>query len=83
VEGEGGPLAIMYRVDGSSDLTEESREHLDGYRGSRPVRIGNGASGQRQMDIYGEALDSVHFADLHGLALGHRGWLASAPSLTG
>jgi pentatricopeptide repeat protein len=74
--GEGGPLNIMYRVDGSSDLVEESLEHLEGYRGSRPVRIGNGASDQRQMDIFGEALDSIYFADQHGIELGHRGWIA-------
>ena len=74
--GEGGPLNIMYRVDGSSDLVEESLDHWEGYRGSSPVRIGNGASDQRQMDIYGEALDSIYFADQHGIALGHRGWVA-------
>jgi GH15 family glucan-1,4-alpha-glucosidase len=73
---EGSPLKIMYRVDGSSDLSEESLEHWEGYRGSRPVRIGNGASDQRQMDIYGEALESVYLADHHGLTIGHRGWLA-------
>jgi GH15 family glucan-1,4-alpha-glucosidase len=77
VGGEGGPLNIMYRVDGSSDLVEESLEHWEGYRGSSPVRIGNGASDQRQMDIYGEALDSVYYADQHGIELGHRGWLAT------
>ena len=66
----------MYRVDGTSDLTEESLDHWEGYRGSSPVRIGNGASDQRQMDIYGEALDSIYFADQHGMALGHRGWVA-------
>jgi pentatricopeptide repeat protein len=75
-DGGAGPLKIMYRVDGSSDLVEESLEHWEGYRSSSPVRIGNGASDQRQMDIYGEALDSIHYADMHGLALGHRGWLA-------
>jgi GH15 family glucan-1,4-alpha-glucosidase len=76
VGGEGGPLNIMYRVDGSSDLEEYSLDHWEGYRGSSPVRIGNGASGQRQMDIYGEALDSIYFADQHGIALGHQGWIA-------
>ncbi|MFI6825851.1 glycoside hydrolase family 15 protein [Kribbella sp. NPDC050241] len=74
--GDGGPLNIMYRVDGSSDLIEESLEHLEGYRGSRPVRIGNGASDQRQMDIFGEALDSIYFADQHGIELDHHGWMA-------
>ena len=63
-----GPLNIMYRVDGSSDLKEEALEHWSGYRGSRPVRIGNGASDQLQLDIYGEAMDSIYFADRHGLA---------------
>jgi GH15 family glucan-1,4-alpha-glucosidase len=69
-----GPLKIMYRIDGSSDLFEESLDHLDGYRGSRPVRIGNGASDQLQLDIYGEAMDSIHLADTHGLPLSHTAW---------
>jgi len=75
--GEDGPLNIMYRVDGSSDLVEESLDHWEGYRGSSPVRIGNGASTQRQMDIYGEAMDSIYFADQHGIEMGHRGWIAA------
>jgi GH15 family glucan-1,4-alpha-glucosidase len=74
--GASGPLNIMYRVDGSSDLTEETLEHWEGYRGSRPVHVGNGASDQLQLDIYGEALDSLYFADQRGLAMGHEGWLA-------
>ena len=53
--GNGRPLKIMYRVDGSSDLTEETLDHFEGWRGSRPVRIGNGAADQLQLDIYGEA----------------------------
>ncbi|MEV4701769.1 glycoside hydrolase family 15 protein [Actinoplanes sp. NPDC049316] len=71
----GGPLQIMYRVDGSSDLSEESLGHWEGYRGSAPVRVGNGAAGQLQLDIYGEALDSIYVADRHGVAVGHQGWL--------
>jgi GH15 family glucan-1,4-alpha-glucosidase len=71
-----GPLNIMYRVDGSSDLEEEVLEHWEGYRGSYPVRLGNGAAGQLQLDIYGEAIDSVHLGDQQGLQMGHRGWLA-------
>jgi GH15 family glucan-1,4-alpha-glucosidase len=74
VGGEGGPLNIMYRVDGSSDLKEESLEHWSGYRGSRSVRVGNGAADQLQLDIYGEALDSIYFADRCGMSVGHRGW---------
>ena len=64
-----GPLKIMYRVDGSSDLTEEVLDALGGLpRAPAPVRIGNGAADQLQLDIYGEALDSVYLADQHGLA---------------
>ena len=74
--GDGGPLNIMYRVDGSSDLKEESLEHWSGYRGSRPVRIGNGAAEQLQLDIYGEALDSVYAGDRSGMTIGHAGWTA-------
>ncbi|HEX8928248.1 MAG TPA: glycoside hydrolase family 15 protein, partial [Actinomycetota bacterium] len=61
--------------DGSSDLVEETLDHWEGYRGSAPVRIGNGAADQLQLDIYGEALDSIYVADRHGLPSGHRGWL--------
>ena len=74
--GASGPLNIMYRVDGSSDLGEETLEHWEGYRGSRPVRIGNGAADQLQLDIYGEAMDSIYLGDQNGLTVGHRGWLA-------
>ena len=68
------PLKLMYRVDGSSDLREESLDHLEGYLGSRPVRIGNGAAGQLQLDIYGELLDSIYLADTQGIRMGHSGW---------
>jgi GH15 family glucan-1,4-alpha-glucosidase len=76
-----GPLKIMYRVDGSSDLEEEVLDHLEGYRGSRPVRIGNGAADQLQLDIYGEAMDSIYLADTHGLQVGHEGWSRLADML--
>ncbi|MEU8241216.1 glycoside hydrolase family 15 protein [Actinoplanes missouriensis] len=75
-KGEGGPLNIMYRIDGSSDLIEETLPHWSGYRNSAPVRIGNGAAGQLQLDIYGEAIDSLYVAHRSGLSLGHRGWVA-------
>ncbi len=71
-----GPLNIMYRVDGSPDLGEEVLEHWEGYRGSSPVRIGNGAADQLQLDIYGEAMDSIYFADRRGIQAGHQGWLS-------
>jgi pentatricopeptide repeat protein len=73
-----GPLKIMYRVDGSSDLKEETLDHFEGWRGSRPVRIGNGAAGQLQLDIYGEALDAVAKIDARGLQPAHQGWTAIA-----
>ncbi|MFG3039841.1 glycoside hydrolase family 15 protein [Streptomyces sp. NPDC048330] len=71
-----GPLNIMYRVDGTADLVEETLDHWEGYRGSAPVRIGNGAANQLQLDIYGEALDSIYFAHEHGMHLDHGGWTA-------
>jgi GH15 family glucan-1,4-alpha-glucosidase len=71
-----GPLKIMYRVDGSSDLTEETLRHFEGWRGAKPVRIGNGAADQLQLDIYGEALDAVFLADQHGFEVAHQGWIA-------
>jgi GH15 family glucan-1,4-alpha-glucosidase len=71
-----GPMKIMYRVDGSSDLGEETLDHLEGWRGSRPVRTGNGAADQLQLDIYGEAMDAVLTADSYGLTIEHTGWQA-------
>ena len=68
----------MYRVDGSSDLDEETLDHWEGYAGSKPVRIGNGAADQLQLDIYGELLDSVWLADRRGLRVGHPGWVKLA-----
>ena len=73
-----GPLKIMYRVDGTSDLVEESLDHFEGWRGSRPVRIGNGAADQLQLDIYGEAATAIYLADSSGVQAGHQGWTALA-----
>jgi GH15 family glucan-1,4-alpha-glucosidase len=72
--GGSGPLKIMYRIDGTSDLVEETLDHFDGWRGSRPVRIGNGAADQLQLDIYGEAMDSIYLADSYGIQIAHQGW---------
>jgi GH15 family glucan-1,4-alpha-glucosidase len=49
-----GALPIMFSIHGKTDLPEIELDHLDGYRGSRPVRIGNGAATHKQLDIYGE-----------------------------
>ena len=75
---ESGPLQIMYRVDGSPDLPESVLDHLAGHRGSRPVRIGNGAANQVQLDIYGEMIDAVFYADQAGLELDHATWMGLA-----
>lgn len=61
-----GSLQIMYGLDGRKELYEESLTHLEGYRNSRPVRIGNGAYGQLQLDIYGELMDSVYLYNKYG-----------------
>jgi GH15 family glucan-1,4-alpha-glucosidase len=71
-----GPVKIMYRVDGSSDLTEENLGHFEGWRGSRPVRIGNGAADQLQLDIYGEAMDAILASDNYGMGIALSGWQA-------
>jgi GH15 family glucan-1,4-alpha-glucosidase len=56
---EDGALQIMYGIDGRRDLTESTLDHLSGYAGARPVRVGNGAFDQRQNDVFGAALDSI------------------------
>lgn len=59
-------LQILYGIEGETDLTERPLCHLDGYRGSRPVRTGNAAHGQRQLDIYGELLDWAYLYEQVG-----------------
>jgi GH15 family glucan-1,4-alpha-glucosidase len=72
--GASGPLQIMYGIDGRADLAEETLDHLEGYGGSRPVRIGNSAAAQRQLDIYGELIDSVYLYNKYGTPIYHDAW---------
>lgn len=65
---EDGSLQIMYGLRGERDLTERTLDHLHGYEGSRPVRVGNAAFRQRQNDVYGSVLDSIY---LHARSRDH------------
>ena len=67
-------LQILYGIDGRRELDEINLYHLDGYRGSRPVRIGNGAYDQLQLDIYGELMDSVYLFNRYGEPISHEFW---------
>ncbi len=69
-----GSLQIMYALDGHHDLTEVELPHLSGYRGSKPVRIGNDAYSQLQLDIYGELMDSVYIFNKFGQQISYDLW---------
>lgn len=64
---EDEPIQVLYGIDGRRELVETELDHLSGYRGSRPVRVGNAAHDQRQLDVFGEVLETVSdYADRHG-----------------
>jgi len=69
-----GPLQVMYGLDGRLKLDEIALDHLSGYENSRPVRIGNAAYEQLQLDIYGEFMDSLYLANKYAHASSHQGW---------
>jgi GH15 family glucan-1,4-alpha-glucosidase len=69
-----GPLQVMYGVNGRQELEEISLDHFCGYENSRPVRIGNAAYKQLQLDIYGEMMDSIYLANKYGPQISHEGW---------
>jgi GH15 family glucan-1,4-alpha-glucosidase len=71
---EDGSLQIMYGIDGRRDLTESTLDHLTGYVGAKPVRIGNGAYNQRQNDVFGAVLDSILLHTRHSERLPRRLW---------
>jgi GH15 family glucan-1,4-alpha-glucosidase len=73
-DAERGPLQVMYGVDGRRKLDESTLDHLKGYEHSSPVRIGNAAYQQLQLDIYGEMMDSIYLANKYGDAISHAGW---------
>ncbi len=73
-DSELGPLRVMYDIDGRTDLDEMTLDHLGGYRGSAPVRIGNAAVDQLQLDIYGELIDSVYLFNKYGPGISHDAW---------
>ncbi|MEU7066726.1 glycoside hydrolase family 15 protein [Streptomyces sp. NPDC046161] len=77
----GEPLQVMYRVDGDPDLPEEVLGHLSGWRGSAPVRAGNDAAGQLQLDIYGEAVYALAQAGRTPDVVGYDDWRRSAALL--
>jgi GH15 family glucan-1,4-alpha-glucosidase len=70
-----GPLQLMYGIDGRTNLTEGTLDHLEGYRGSRPVRIGNAAHKQLQLDIYGELMDAVYLHNKYVEPVGYDSWV--------
>jgi GH15 family glucan-1,4-alpha-glucosidase len=67
-------LQIVYGIDGRHDLTETTLDHLDGYRGSTPVRIGNAAANQLQLDIYGELMDAVYLCNKYHAPISYDFW---------
>ncbi|TXF91348.1 glycoside hydrolase family 15 protein [Neolewinella aurantiaca] len=68
-------LQLMYGIDGATELTEISLDHLEGYKKSQPVRIGNGAFDQKQMDIYGELIDTIYLYDQAGGSITNQFWV--------
>jgi GH15 family glucan-1,4-alpha-glucosidase len=65
----GGELRIMYALNGNETPDKTELDHLAGYGGARPVRIGNATHKQRQLDVYGELIDSIYLANKYGTAV--------------
>ena len=73
-DGDTGPLRVMYTIDGDAAPAETPLPHLPGYRGSRPVLVGNAAGAQLQLDIYGELIDSVYLYDKYSVGISNATW---------
>lgn len=73
-DAEHGPLQVMYRINGDQELKEEILENFKGYQDSRPVRIGNAASEQLQLDIYGELMDAIYLSNKYGDGISYADW---------
>ncbi|EUC51290.1 glycoside hydrolase family 15 protein [Bipolaris oryzae ATCC 44560] len=71
-----GALPIMFSIHGASDLPEVELPHLEGYRSSQPVRIGNGAASHIQLDIYGELMDGIYLVNRFGRPVSYDQWLS-------
>ncbi|WP_299052048.1 glycoside hydrolase family 15 protein [uncultured Nocardioides sp.] len=69
-----GPLRVLYTIDGEVPEAEHELDHLSGYRDSRPVRVGNAAVEQLQLDIYGELIDSIYLFNKYGPGISHDAW---------
>jgi GH15 family glucan-1,4-alpha-glucosidase len=74
-------LQVLYAIDGNPEVPESILDHLEGYRGSRPVRVGNAAAKQFQVDIYGELMDSVYLFNKHGHPIAYDLWVALSRQL--
>jgi GH15 family glucan-1,4-alpha-glucosidase len=79
--GSDGTMHLMYTMDGRGVFTETELPHLRGYRGSAPVRIGNAALKQLQLDIYGELMDALYLSDKYGEQVSWQTWLGITRSM--
>jgi GH15 family glucan-1,4-alpha-glucosidase len=76
-----GRFQVMYGIDGRHDLPETELDHFSGYENSRPVRIGNAAHDQLQLDIYGALLDAVYLSNKYGEPISHDSWMSLTRTL--
>ncbi|OTA78291.1 glycoside hydrolase family 15 protein [Hypoxylon sp. CO27-5] len=73
---DGSDLPIMFTIRGDTDIPEQELDHLDGYKGSKPVRIGNGATFHKQFDTYGELMDAIYLYNKYGKPISWDTWVS-------